>query len=179
MKPAIIWLFALVCIGHVHGQDTPRRSIVMGTLSFAGLGVSGEWNAHKYFTVETSVAFGPSYVVEDDAFFNTALAYPVYDRPAIRFSVTPRIYLMSPRPVQTRKVDPYLGFQFSYVTKPLAEYGGSHDAWLFHLHIGLRQMVSKKFVFNGYVGIGRAQNAVTGEGSMFPAFNALIGYVFN
>jgi len=176
MRVLVILLSMAYCCNSF-AQDTPRRTIVAGTVSFSGIGISTEWNAQKRFTVETAVNFGPSYEVDDDAFFNTALAYPVYRRPALRFSVTPRIYLDGRKQVQGGHVEPYLGLHIAYVTKPFSDYGGTTDAWLFHLHAGMRQMLSRRVLFNAHLGIGRGVNGDTGEGSMYPAFNVLIGYV--
>src|SRR5688572_5056675 len=115
-------LLCVFCWCGAVSQDTPSRTIILGTLSFSGVGVAAEWNAHKRFTVETSVVYGHSYYVEGNAFFRAALAYPVYRRTAVRFAVTSRIYLnAATRPVQAGRVEPYLGVMLAYYTAPFGE----------------------------------------------------------
>lgn len=174
---------ALLCICAVTGsaQDSAqKKTILAAEIGTPGIGLSAEWNHGKPFTVETSVFLGPSYDIEDE--FLSFILTPSFARPAMRVSVTPRLYVnmkerQRPRKKKYTQVDLYLGLGYSYITSSFDDF--NTPTHLVTGHLGWRQFFSKRGILTAHLGLGYAANALAVASTFYPSLNVKVGYRLN
>ena len=177
------FLFRLLCFCALFAaaQDTMQKKIIVAAeVGSPGVGLSAEWNHGSHFTVETSAFLGPSYNFEDE--FLAFILTPSYSRPAVRFSVTPRLYVnmkdrLRPRKRKYTQVDLYLGFSYSYVTSSFD--GFNPNAHLFTGHLGFRQFFSERGIITAHLGLGNAASWQAIASTLYPSLSLKIGYRLN
>lgn len=170
-----------LCAAAAYTQDTSKpKTIIAAEVGSPGIGLTAEFNHGRAFTVEAATFLGPSYDIED--IFLAVILTPSFKRPAMRFSVTPRVYLnmhdrLKPRKRKYSQVDLYLGFGYSHVTSSFDNYNEAVN--LFTLHLGWRQFFSPRGIFTTHVGLGYAVSPADAEQTFYPAFAVKVGYRLN
>lgn len=176
-KCFLLWI-CFLCAAGAYSQDTSqRRTIIAGEVGTPGVGLSAEFNHGRVFTVEAAAFLGPSYNIED--VFLAVILTPSFSKPAMRFSVTPRMYLnmqsrLKPRKRKYTQVDLFAGLGYSYVTSSFDDY--NHSVNLFTLHLGWRQFFSPRGMFTAHVGLGYAVSPGDVAQTFYPALGVKVGY---
>ena len=183
MKRHLLLCLICLCALSAPAQDpilNSKKTIIAAEAGSQGIGLSAEWLHGHTVTFETSTFLGPSYDI-DDAFLAFVVT-PFYSRPAMRFSITPRVYLNKGDRMKERKkkythADFYAGFGISYVTRSFDKFNS--DAHLFSLHVGWRQFFSSRGMINAYVGAGYAVSPTDKTQTYYPSLGLKLGYRIN
>jgi hypothetical protein len=157
-----------------------KKTIITAEAGSQGIGLSAEWMHGHTLTLETSTFLGPSYSIDDQ--FLSFILTPSYSRPAMRFSITPRLYMnkagrMKERRKKYTHADFYMGLGYSYVTSSFDRFNNAAN--FFTLHFGWRQFFSSRGMINAHIGPGFAVSSGFEASTFYPSVGLKLGYRLN
>lgn len=171
--------FTYFSFGQSTATETKLLSLTKVDLGFQGIGFTYEQRLSNKVTVDLSAGAGGGYDIAE-GYLNYKLELR---KPAFYFSVTPKyFYNRNSRSLQGKNTlfnsGNYIGLRLKYVTPNDRQTDLTRNSILTNIHWGIQRAIGNNCTFNSHIGIGYAQDIDYNFGTIYPALDFKVSYVF-
>ena len=184
MKKLITMTFLLgfthLSFGQITSSDSKLSSLTKVDFGLQGIGFTYEPRISKKMTIDLSAGAGGGYDIAEGY-----LNYKVELRkPAFYFSLTPKyFYNRNSRSLQGKTTllnsGNYIGLRLKYVTPNDRQTDLTRNSILTNIHWGIQRAIGNNWTINSHIGIGYAQDIDYNFGTIYPAVDFKVSYVFS
>ena len=177
--PIIFLGFSHFSFGQSGGAETKLSSLTKVDLGFQGIGFTYEPRISYNITADLSVGGGGGYDIAE-GYLNYKLELR---KPAFYFSFTPKyFYNRNSRSLAGKSTvlnsGNYFGLRLKYVTPSDRQTDLTRNTILTNIHWGIQRAISNQWIFNSHIGIGYAKDIDYNFGTLYPAIDFKVSYIF-
>jgi len=180
--PLVIFLLGFMhfAYGQTNSLDPKLTNLTKVDLGLQGIGFTYEAKLSNKMTVDLSAGAGGGYDIAEGS-----LNYIVeLIKPAFYFSLTPKyFYNRNSRSVKGKNTmlnsGNYVGVRMKYVTPNDSYTDFTRNSFLTNIHWGIQRAIGNKWTINSHFGIGYAQDIDYHFGTIYPAIDFKVSYIFS
>lgn len=171
--------FACFSFGQTTASGDKLLSLTKVDIGFQGIGLTYEPRLSNKVTLDLSAGAGGGYDIAE-GYLNYKLELL---KPAIYFSLTPKyFYNRNTRSRQGKdsKLNSgnFIGLRLKYVTPNDRQTDLTRNSILTNIHWGIQRAIGNNWTFNSHIGIGYAQDVDYNFGTIYPAIDFKLSYIF-
>jgi hypothetical protein len=178
----VIFLVGFIhfAFGQTTSLDPKLSSLTKVNFGLQGIGFTYEPRISNKITVDLSAGAGGGYDIAEGS-----LNYIVeLVKPAFYFSLTPKyFYNTNSRSLKGKNTllnsGNYVGVRMKYITLNNRYVDFTRNNFLTNIHWGIQRAIGNKWIINSHIGIGYAQDIDYNFGTIYPAIDFKVSYIFS
>jgi hypothetical protein len=174
---AVLISQSILSVAQNLNNEHELASLVKLDVGLQGVGFGFEPKLNKKTTMDISVGAGGGYDVWEGG---VGYEWNIL-QPAFYFALTPKYYYNRKKRNNLGKTSRlnsgnYIGFRVKFTTPSVAPNDALRKALLLNFHWGIQRAIANRWILNGHIGAGYAQDLGSQFGTIYPAIDFKLSY---